>query len=110
MACPYKVGELKMSKEINFRLAKQEAISLRQHISQIIRLDRQVADSQRDLAAECNALETAWQNAYRRNLLEMVEQGRKIVKEDLCIPPAIEDGEIKIVITNEYSVRVVRNG
>jgi hypothetical protein len=43
-------------------------------------------------------------------LLEMVEQGRKIVKEDLCIPPVIEDGEIKIVITDEYSVRVVKNG
>lgn len=110
MPCSYKVGELQMSKEIDFRLAKQEVISLRQHISQIIRLDRQVADLQKDLAEECNALETAWQNAYRRNLLEMVEQGRKIVKEDLCIPPAIEDGEIKIIITDEYSVRVVRNG
>ena len=110
MPCLYKVGELQMSKEINFRLAKQEAISLRQHISQIIRLDRQVADLQRDLAAECNALETAWQNAYRRNLLETVEHGRKIAKEDLCIPPAIEDGEIKIIITDEHSVRVVRNG
>jgi hypothetical protein len=99
-----------MSKEIDFRLAKQEAISLRQHISQIIQLDRQVADLQNDLAAECKALETTWQNAYRRNLLEMVEQGRKMVKEDLCIPPAIEDGEIKIIITDEYSVRVMRNG
>ena len=99
-----------MSKDIDFQLAEQEAILLKQHLNRIIQLDRQISDLRRKLAAERDVFEMVWQNAYRRNLLERVEQGKILEREDLQVPQAIENGELKIVITEERKVRVVRNG
>jgi len=94
----------------DFQLTRKEADIIRQHLNCIVQIDRHMAGLREDLETECNALETAWQNAYRRNLLDGLKQGMNLDESDFHVPPAIEDGELKLIITEEHRTRVVKNG
>ena len=94
----------------DFQLTRKEADIIRRHLNSIVQIDRHMADLREDLETECNALETGWQNAYRRNLLDKLGQGMKLDERDFYVPPAIENGELKLIITEEHRTRVVKNG
>ena len=94
----------------SFQLSKEEADLIKQHLGRIVQVDRQMANLRGELEAECDSLEIAWQNAYRRNLLDKLKQGIEMKKSDFHVPPAIENGELKIVLTEEYKARVVNDG
>ena len=94
----------------DFQLTKKEANLIKQHLNRIVQIDRQMAGLRADLETECNALETAWENTYRRNLLDKLKQGIKLNESDFHVPPAIENGELKLIITEEHRTRVVKNG
>jgi hypothetical protein len=93
-----------------FQLTEEEADIIRWRLKRIVQIDGQIVSLREELEAECNALEMAWQSAYRRNLLDKLKQGVETKHSDFHVPPAIENGELKIALTEEYKTRVVRNG
>ena len=94
----------------DFELTREEADLIKRHLNRIVQIDRQMANLRGELEAECDSLEVAWQNAYRRNLLDDLQQGVEIKQDDFHVPPAIENGELKIILTEERITKVVRNG
>ena len=94
----------------SIQLTEQEAIQIKQQLVNISQIDQQIAKLHRELTLECHRLEIIWQSIYRRNLLEKIRQDNKIKEIDLRVPPAIENGKLRIEIAEEHMVRVVRNG
>ena len=66
----------------DFELTKEEADLIKRHLNRIVQIDRQMANLRGELEAECDLLEVAWQNAYRRNLLDDLQQGAEIKQDD----------------------------
>ena len=89
-------------------LTDKESTVLKQHLSRILRIDRQIAILQKELISECDMLEIVWQNIYRRYLLDMVSSGVKV--SELHVPSAIVDGSLRLAFMDERRVKVVKNG